>query len=67
MKMNALDFYRNIKGELDRLNSYSIPLRIRIENSDGTLDSVADVKGVSLYDVLGSYGLQITLTKQEEI
>ena len=71
--INAQEFYQAIKNQLTRLSSAAIPLHIRVENHDGTLDSIANIKDVCLYDLSDvgangtvNYGLQITLKKNDE-
>ena len=70
--MNVQQFYQALTNKLDRLTDYNIPLHIRVENQDGSLDSIVDVKDVELYDLSDcgvanlTYGLQITLRKMEE-
>lgn len=71
MMTNAQEFYNAIKQQLNRLTSPAIPLHIRVENQDGTLDSIVNVKDVCLYDLSdcgakgAGYGLQIILRKED--
>ena len=58
--MNAMDFFTRQKQELDRLNTYSVPLKIRSQTAE------FNVAGVELADGENGIELQITLTEAKE-
>ena len=58
--MDAMDFFRKQKQELDRLNSYCVPLRIKSQSAE------FNVASVELVDGENGIELQITLMEKEE-
>ena len=58
--MDAMDFFTRQKEELDRLNTYSVPLKIRSQTAEFNVASVELAEGENGIE------LQITLTEVEE-
>lgn len=56
--MDAMDFFTRQKEELDRLNSYSVPLKIRSQTAE------FNVAGVELAD--GENGIELRITLMEK-
>ena len=56
--MDAMDFFTRQKEELDRLNTYSVPLKIRSQTAE------FNVAGVELAD--GENGIELRITLMEK-